>query len=359
MAHDIAPWDNDFRPIYAGVRDRLLAIGGGIAGEHTCLPLQGSGHLVTEAAIRSLVPPNGKILIPETGRYSESMIRLAREAGRQPVAMPINPLAPIDPTLVARALAQDPSLGHVGLVQSETGTGVIHDVQAVGAVVRDAGRRMIVDAVSAFGALPMNLADQPELDAVVFTPNKCLEALPGIAFALARIDRLEANAGNAGSWALDLHDNHLMSVRGGPGRPRFTAPVQVVNALHTALDFFDAEGGRPARLARYTQNARIFYRGMKSLGLTPYLAEQHQGPIIAVTHAPPDPRWNLQAFVDGLKAHGFLISNFFNTPVPTFRVGCIGAILPEDMRRAVAAIAETLNELGIEQRKVAQDEPRS
>lgn len=359
LAHDFAPWDRDFAPLYAGVRERLLRIGGGIPGEHTCLPLQGSGHVVVEAAIRSLVPPGGRLLVPETGRYADSMIRLANEAGRIAVPLPISPLASVQPDAVARALDADPSLGHVGLVQSETGTGVIHDVQGVGAVVRARGRRMIVDAVSAFGAVPLNLADQPEVDAAVFTPNKCLEAFPGIAFVLARIDRLEANAGKAGSWVLDLHDNHAMSARSGAGRPRFTPPAQIVNALNTALDFHDAEGGRVARLARYAENTRIFHQGMIGLGLTPYLTAANQGPIIAVTHAPPDPRWNLQSFVDGLKRRGFVISNFFNTPVPTFRVGCIGAIGPDDMRRAVNAIAETLHELGIEERKAVHDESGS
>lgn len=359
LAHDFAPWDRDFAPLYASVRDRLLRIGGGNPQEHACLPLQGSGHIVVEAAIRSLVPPGGRILVPETGRYADSMIRLANEAGRVAVPMPISPLQSVRPQDIAQRLASDPTLGHVGLVQSETGTGVIHDVRGVGAVVRSLGRRMIVDAVSAFGAVPMNLADQPEIDAVVFTPNKCLEAFPGIAFVLARIDRLEAHAGQAGSWTLDLHDNHVMTVRSGSGRPRFTPPAQIVNALSTALDLHDAEGGREARLERYMANARIFHQGMIDLGLTPYLSAANQGPIIAVTHAPPDPRWDLQAFVDGLKRRGFLISNFFNTPVPTFRVGCIGSIGPDDMRRAVGAIAETLHELGIEQRKAVHDESGS
>ncbi len=359
LTRDFAPWDRAFAPLYAGVRERLLRLAGGEPGVHTCLPLQGSGHIVTEAAIRSLVPPAGKVLIPHTGRYADSMVRLTREAGRVPVTLPMSPLRPVPADAVAAALAADPALGHVGLVQSETGTGVIHDVAAVGAVVRAAGRRLIVDAVSAFGAIPLDLAAQPEIDAAVFTPNKCLEAFPGIAFALARIDRLEANAGQAGSWSLDLHDNHMMSVGAGAGRPRFTPPAQIVAALDTALDFHDAEGGRPARLARYAENARIFHQGMAGLGLTPYLDIRDQGPIIAVTHAPPDPNWNLQAFVDGLKRRGFLISNFFNTPVPTFRVGCIGAIMPHDMHRAVAAIAETLNELGITRREFVRDESRS
>ena len=113
LARDIAPWDLDFTPIYAGVRDRLLRIGGGILGEHTCLPLQGSGHIITEAALRSVVPPGGKVLVPETGRYSDSMIRLAREVGREPIALPIDTLRSVDPADVARALAADPTISHV------------------------------------------------------------------------------------------------------------------------------------------------------------------------------------------------------------------------------------------------------
>ena len=125
---------------------------------------------------------------------------------------------------IAEALEHDPTITHVGLVQSETGSGVVHDVDTIGAVVNAAGRRMIVDAVSAFGALPMDMSAHPEIDATVFTANKCLEALPGMAYAIARIDRLEQCAGIAGSWSLDLSDVYAQVVTRGDGRPRFTPP---------------------------------------------------------------------------------------------------------------------------------------
>ena len=213
-----------------------------------------------------------------------------------------------------RRAEADPDITHVGLVYSETGSGVIHDPAAIGAVVRAAGRRLIVDAVSAFGALPLDLSAQPEIDAVVFTSNKCLEGMPGMAFAVARIDRLEACAGNAGSWSFDLADIHAHTLRNGPGSFRFTPPAQVLNACNVALDFFEAEGGQPARLARYTANMRTLYDGVRGLGLTPYLPREHQGPIIVNVHAPADPAWDLQRFVDALKRRGVLISNFYNTP---------------------------------------------
>jgi 2-aminoethylphosphonate-pyruvate transaminase len=353
MALDFAPWDNDFRPLYLGVRQRVLRIANGRPDEHVTLALQGCGHFITEASVRTFLPPGHKLLIPMTGSYSDRMIRLATEAGREVVKLPIAPTAPVPPEAVAAALAADPDISHVGLVYSETGSGVIHDPATVGAVVRAAGRRMIVDAVSAFGALPLDLSAQPEIDAVVFTSNKCLEGLPGIAFAVVRIDRAEACAGNAGSWSFDLSDIYRHAVRTGGGSFRFTPPAQVLNAFNAALDFYDAEGGQAPRLARYTANMRTLYDGVRSLGLSPYLPPETQGPIIVNVHAPSDPAWDLQHFVDALKARGVLISNFYNTPEPSFRVGCIGAVTPADMTCAVAAMADALGELRINQRKAA------
>jgi 2-aminoethylphosphonate-pyruvate transaminase len=281
------------------------------------------------------------------------MIRLAREAGRVPVPLPLSEIAAADPDAVAAALTADLDIGHVGLVYSETGSGIVHDVAAVGTVVRRLGRRLIVDAVSAFGALPLDLSAQPEIDVIGFTSNKCLESVPGMAFAIARIDRVEACAGNAGSWSLDLSSIYAHSLRNGWGSFRFTPPAQVLNAFNTALDFFDAEGGQPARLARYTANMGTLYDGVRGLGLTPYLPSQVQGPIIVNVHAPADLGWDLQRFVDALKTRGVLISNFYNTDRPSFRVGCIGAVTPADMGRAVTAMGEALAELGIEERRAA------
>lgn len=353
MAQDFAPWDDAFRAFYAQLRARLLAVAGVSADTHVTLPLQGCGHFITEAAIRTFVPLGHKILIPQTGPYADRMTRLAREAGRVVVPLSVSPDQPTHPGTVAAALAADRQIGHVGLVQSETGSGVVHDPGQIGTVIRAAGRRLIVDAVSAFGALPLDLAHQSEIDAAVFTSNKCLESMPGMGFAIARIDRLEASAGQAGSWSFDLADIYAHTLKSGAGSFRFTPPAQVLAALDAALDLFDAEGGQPARLARYRTNARTLYDGVLSLGLTPCLATDVQGPIVMNIHAPPDPAWNLQKFVDVLKARSVLISNFHNTPYPSFRVGCIGAITQADMRFAVYAIGQALDRLGIVQRKAA------
>ncbi len=350
-ALDYAPWDRDFRPLYAAVRAAIGALAGDVLKTHAVLPLQGSGHFAIEATLRTLVPRDGRILIPVTGSYGERMARLAREIGRDVVTWPIALDAPLAPQAVAQALAADPAVTHVGLVYSETSTGVVHDPVAIGAVVRAAGRRVILDAVSAFGALPLDLSRHPEIDAAVFTANKCLEGLPGLAVVIARIDALAAAPpGQAGSWCFDLRDIYEAGERDGWGSFRFTPPAQIVAALRVALGLHAAEGGAPARLARYRANAGVLYDGMKAIGLAPYLAAAVQGPIVVNVLAPGDRRWSLQAFVDVLKARGYLISNFYNTERPGFRVGCIGAVAPHDMHGFVAAADDALRTLDISER---------
>lgn len=353
MGQDIAPWDNDFRPVYAGIRDRVRDLAGGSAETHATLPLQGCGHFMVEAAVRTYTAPGARILIPMNGAYATRMQRLVRECGRVPVPLPVPDNRPVTGEEVAAALAADLEIGHVAMVYSETGSGIINDPAEIGAAVRNAGRRMILDAVSAFGALPLDLGAQPEIDVMVFTSGKCFEGMPGIGFAVARIDRTVAAAGNAGSWSFDLSDVYAHALRNSWGSFRFTPAVQALNAFATALDLHAAEGGQKARLARYQENAKLLYDGALSLGLTPYLERKHQGPIIVTIHQPADRAFALQAFVDALKSRGVLISNFYNTEAPTLRIGAIGAVTANDIKFAVEAIGATLDSMGISRREAA------
>ncbi len=349
MAQDYAPWDNDFRDLTACLPGRLLALGGGVEGVHAALPLQGSGHFAVEAAIRALLPPGGGILVPMVGQYADSLARLAEGAGRVVTRLSVPPMARVAAEAIRAALAAEPRLTHLGLVYSETSSGIVQDLPALVRVAEELDRGVLVDAISAFGALPVDLAHCPAIDAVVFTVNKCLEAPPGLSFILARRDRLAR--GRAGSWSLDLADILDNGLRGSWGVSRFTPPAQVVAACGVALDLLAAEGGPPARLARYTATMRVLYEGIESLGLTPYLPPGLQGPIVMNVHAPADPAWDLQRSVDALKRRGFLISNFWNTQRPSFRVGCIGALTSQDMTAAVAAMESCLDELGVRSRE--------
>jgi 2-aminoethylphosphonate-pyruvate transaminase len=352
---DIAPWDQAVREEIGSLLVRLRILAGGVEGVHVAMPLPGSGHFIIEAAVRTFVPPardqgqgaGGGILIPSSGQYAQRMMRLAREAGRRVTELAVPLDQPLDPAAVDAALAADPTITHLGMIYSETSTGIIHDPEAVGAVVRRHGRRMILDAVSAFGALPISIADHPEIDALLFTANKCLEGLPGFSLCVSPVTRLRERQDHADSWSFDLADLYQNGLENGPGAARFTPPIQPMAALHTALDRLDAEGGPPARLRRYRDNMAALYDGMLSIGLQPCLPRDLQGPIIMNVLAPDSAAWDLKLFVEALKRRGVLISNFKNTEAPSMRIGAIGAIDRADIERAVTAIGQTLDELGL------------
>jgi 2-aminoethylphosphonate-pyruvate transaminase len=353
MAEDIAPWDDDFRAEYAAMRPRIVRIAGGLEGQHVALPLPGCGHMVVEAAVRTFVPAGGRLLVVQNGNYADRLVRLATEAGRVVVPLQGPDSEPMAPERLAAALAANPDCTHVAVIVSETGSGIVNDPDALGAVIRAAGRRMICDAVSGFGVIPFRMADHPECDVVVFTSNKCLEGLPGIGFAVASIPAVEASRGNAGSWLLDLADVYDHGLRNGWGSFRFTPAVQALRAFRVAMDLYDAEGGQEARLARYARNRDVLYDGLVALGFTPYVERRHQGPIIVNVHQPRDPNWDFGRFITLMKSRGVLISNFWNTTTPTIRIACIGAIGESDMRFALTQLAATLEEMGVGVRQAA------
>ena len=352
-AQDYAPWDMDFRAVLARVRDRLLAIAGGQGDEHAVLPLAGSGHFAVEAAIRTFVPAGRRLMVIRSGDYASRIVRLGTEAGCDVVSFELGGALHVDPQALEAALRADPAITHLAVVYSETSTGLIHDAPALAKVAGACGRRVLIDAISAFGALPLHIARLPMVDCVVLTANKCLEGIPGISLSVARIDSLLAGRNRARSWSLDLADLYQHTLKWGPGSHRYTPSPQAIAALDTALDLLEQEGGPAARLSRYHGNMGALCSGVQSLGLELVLPIAQQGPIVVNVRAPSDPAWDLQHFVDLLKRRGFLISNFFNTPDPSFRVGCIGALTVDTMRDAVGAMSESLQSLGIRHRRAA------
>lgn len=221
-AQDYAPWDNDFRELYRQVCAGVLRAACARPDEHVALALPGCGHFAVEAAIRTLVPPCGRLLVPSTGAYASRLQRLAAEAGRVAVPLYVGVRDRIDPQAVAQALEQDPTISHVALVYSETSSGICHDAPAIARVAQALGRRVIIDAVSAFGALPLDLSDLPAVDAVALTANKCLEGLPGAAFVVARRDSLTPRraAPAAGRWTWPTSISKACSPTPGRASPR-------------------------------------------------------------------------------------------------------------------------------------------
>jgi len=343
MLRDWGSWDSSFNAITATIREQLLDIVSA-QGSHVCVPMQGSGTFSVEAAVNTLVPRNGHLLVLINGAYGKRLAKLAQMMGRRVSVFETAEDVPTTPADVERLLSADGSITHVGLIHCETSTGILNPLPDIAAVVARHGKRLIVDAMSSFGALPIDARTAP-FDALVAASGKCIEGPPGMGFVIAKRAALDAAAGNCTSLSLDLHDQWQYMER--TTQWRYTPPTHVVAAFAAALDAHAAEGGQPARLARYERNCDMLVRSMQALGFRPFLDPAIQAPIIVTFHAPADPRYTFREFYDRVREKGYILYPGKLTQVETFRVGCIGAIGPDEMRQAVNAVGDALAEMGI------------
>jgi 2-aminoethylphosphonate-pyruvate transaminase len=343
MLKDWGSWDADFNAVTASVRSSLLNIIHG-SESHVVVPLQGSGTFSVEAAVATLVPRDGHVLVLDNGAYCKRAARLTSLMGRRCTVLDFDEAQPVSAAVLSERLKFDPSITHVILIHCETGAGVLNPLQAVADVCVAHNRGLIVDAMSSFGALEID-ARKTRFDALIAASGKCLEGVPGMGFVFIRKAVLNGCAGQSQSLAMDLYDQHIYMEK--TGQWRFTPPTHVVVALHEAIAQFESEGGQPARLSRYTRNFETLVSGMARLGFKPFLHPAVQSPIIVTFHAPEHPKYDFKSFYAAVRAHGFLLYPGKLTQIETFRVGCIGAIGPHDMEQAVHAIALALQDLGL------------
>ena len=343
MLKDWGSWDADFNAVTASVRSSLLGIIHG-HDSHVVVPLQGSGTFSVEAAVATVVPQDGHILVLDNGAYCKRAAKLATLMGRRCTLMPFDEAAQVSASALSDRLAQDNSITHVVLIHCETGAGVLNPLQEIADVCASHDKGLIVDAMSSFAALPID-ARRVRFDALVAASGKCLEGVPGMGFVFIRKAIVESCAGRSQSLAMDLYDQYAYMEK--TTQWRFTPPTHVVVALSEAIAQFEEEGGQPARLARYTSNYATLVEGMTQLGFKPFLDPAIQAPIIVTFHAPADSRYDFRTFYLAARERGFVLYPGKLTQVETFRVGCIGAIGPHDMAQAVHAIAKALQDMGI------------
>jgi 2-aminoethylphosphonate-pyruvate transaminase len=341
MLRDWGSWDADFNSITTRVRERLLEIAHA-TGTHECVPLQGSGTFSVEAAIGTLVPRSGHVLVPQNGAYCQRIARICRVLGRAFTTIDYPEDAAVRADDVDRALQANPGITHVALVHCETSAGILNPLQAIADVVARHGRQLIVDAMSSFGALEIDARKTP-FDAVIAASGKCLEGPPGMGFVIARRGALERAEGNCQSLAMDLYDQWAYMKK--TTQWRFTPPTHVVAAFDCAIAQYLEEGGRVARGARYAANCRTLIDGMAKLGLRSFLPAAIQAPIIVTFHAPDTPRYDFKSFYNSVKARGYILYPGKLTTLETFRVGCMGQLGERGIMGAVDAVAEVLAEL--------------
>lgn len=341
MLRDWGSRDPAFVALSTRTFRRIADLAGAAPGQ-ICVPLQGSGTFAVEAMVASLVAADERLLVLVNGAYGRRIAEIGQRLGRRVERLEVAETEAQDPAAVAARLAADPGLAVVALVHCETTSGLLNPLDAIARVVRAAGRRLLVDSMSGFGALPVDMAAMG-IDALAASSNKCLQGVPGLAFVICHADELAARAGSAPSLVLDL----AAQARGlaADGQWRFTPPTHVVAALAEALDELDEEGGPPARLARYRETCRILVEGLGRLGLVPVLDAALQAPVIVSFREPQEDWYRFDGFYAALEARGFAIYAGKMRDHGTFRVGTIGAIDASTMRAFVAAAEAVVTEM--------------
>ena len=337
MMFDHCTWDDDYKQITQKIRKELLDLAHVSERDYTVVLMQGSGSFGVESVITSVVGEEEKLLIIANGAYGERMVDIAEHAKVNYALYRVNYDQIPSAEEVKDILEKDPAITHVAMVHSETTSGILNDIASVTKVVKDAGKTMIVDAMSSFGGVDIEVQNLG-IDYLVSSANKCIQGVPGFSFIICNRADLIASAGKARSLSLDLYDQwKTMHV---DGKWRFTSPTHVVLAFAQALRELKKEGGIPAREKRYRENNQLLIEKMEELGIRPYIDAAHQGPIITTFFYPDRHDFSFQEMYDYIKDRGYAIYPGKVTQADTFRIGNIGEVYQEDILKLADILKE-------------------
>ncbi|OAJ60068.1 2-aminoethylphosphonate--pyruvate transaminase [Paraburkholderia ginsengiterrae] len=345
MLRDWGSWDGDFRAMTALLRTSLLDIAGDTAGEYDCVPLQGSGSYCVEAMLGSLLPRDAHALVLANGAYGKRIASTLGYLGRAHTVLDKGDYLPPRGEEVERMIDADPRITHVIAVHCETSSGILNPLEEIAAATAKKGRKLLIDSMSAFGAVPLDVREIA-CEAFVSSANKCIEGVPGFGFVIARKSALQEAKGRSHSLALDVYDQ--WDVMNRTGQWRFTPPTHTVAAFIEALRLHKLEGGQAGRLARYAQNRDVLVAGMHELGFEPLLGARWRSPIIVTFFSPAHPSFKFERFYELMKQQGFIIYPGKLTVVDSFRIGCIGQVDEHVMRRVVEACGNALRTMGVD-----------
>lgn len=338
MMSDWCTWDEDYNVgIVEVIRKQLVELAASCPAQYTAVLMQGSGSFCVEATLGSVVRAEDHLLVVANGAYGKRMGVIADYYHLNYHLMKFEETEAVDPQRVNAYLEEHPEVTHVSVVHCETTTGVLNPVAEIARVVKAHQKVLIVDAMSSFGGVPVDMSALG-IDFLISSANKCIQGVPGFGFIIARRSLLEQCKGVARSLSLDLYDQ-WETMEKGHGKWRFTSPTHVVRAFMQAMTELKEEGGIEARHARYCENHRVLVEGMRALGFRTLLPDEKQSPVITSFYY-PEASFDFRAFYDALKAKGFVIYPGKISQADTFRIGNIGDVYPDDFRRLVEAIRE-------------------
>lgn len=276
------------RAWYKPIRHTLTTLAAPQAPEcFTSVLLQGSGSYVVESVLGSAIGAQDCVLIICNGAYGERMAEIAQILGLSHYMYRCGETAAPEITQIDDLLRCHPGITHLAMVHCETTTGMLNPLSAVAALCRQHQLCLIVDAMSNFGGIPLDM-EELGIHFLISSANKCLQGVPGFGFVIAERGALQRCRGQARSLALDLYAQwHTMETQ--HGKWRFTSPTHTVLALAQALHELALEGGISARYQRYCRNQQLLVQGMQALGFVPLLPTALHSPVITAFYSPASP----------------------------------------------------------------------
>lgn len=334
---DICPREKDFTDLMSSIIQDLTEFVD-TSGEYTAVIFGGSGTSAVEAVISSAAGKDS-ILIINNGAYGKRMCDIAEIYGLNFIEFKGTSYEPLD-LYSLESVIKENSISHICIVHNETTTGLLNDIPAIGKICKKYNIMMIVDGVSSYGAIPINMKEM-NITYLAGCSNKNLQAMPGVSFVIASKDALEQIKNiSPRNLYLNLYLQYDYFKR--TGQMRFTPPVQTIYSLAQAIKELKKEG-LGNRYERYSASWRTLIKGLQELGLTYIVPVEHHSRLITSILEPDIEGYNFQDMHDYFYGKGFTIYPGKLDDCNSFRIANIGDITSQDIELFLKFLEAYLN----------------
>ncbi len=328
MVPDICPREEEFGELTQSVLKKIVEVVNG-ESTHSTVIFAGSGTAGVEAALCSVVPENGKILILDNGAYGKRAETIIQAYGISHRTIRIEWGDFPDISQIETVIREEPKLTHFFFVHHETTIGMLNPLAEILELCEKYELDSIVDAMSSYAGLPIDLQRQP-IDYLISSSNKCIQGMAGVSFVIANKERLEATSNvQPRNLYLNLWGNHSYIEQ--TGQFQFTPPVQIVYALDQALDEFFKET-QSGRTARYVRSYETLLEGIEQTGLEMLLPKTQHSKLLTAIVEPKSAEYNFKEMHDHFYENNVTIYPGKGAKKDTFRIANIGAIDYRDMK---------------------------
>ena len=343
VVQDICPREQEFVDIMDEIRKELVKVVHGDPAKYTAVIFTGSGTIIQDVCINSLVPKNKKICIVNNGAYSARMAEIADSYHISCVNLEFPTTGLPDLNVVRETLEKDKDIAVVATVHHETGTGVLNPISEIGKIAHDNNCVFVVDTISTYALLPINIEEE-NIDFLMSSAQKGLGGMTGVSWLVGNIEEIEKSKDYPKrSYYCNLYMQYDFFKR--VGEMHFTPPVQTIYALRQAIKEYWEEGEQ-ARWERITKCWEAIHKGIEEIGLESVIDKGIQGHLVVTIKAPENGKFDFFKLHDYCYERGFTIYPGKMFGLKTFRLCNLGQITYRDIDDFFVVAKEAFKEMG-------------